>query len=280
MVTRWLPGPLLAITILLATPHYSIAAAPDSTRGKAPKVTPADALPNPPVPHLFTGRDLIFLGAATGLTTFTIVHDDWLTQRAIEAENNPGQRRVAELFQPLGRTSYMVPASLALYGAARMLKHPQLARRSGRVAMAVAIASAIGTGIKTVAGRERPVESDPHSNHWKPFSGDRSFVSGHATTAFAAAAAIDRETDARWLPYVVYPAATIVAWSRVHDRKHWTSDVVAGAALGGWTAWKTETFLAHHSIGVRGEDKKHKTSLLFEPRDGGFAIVLAHELDH
>jgi membrane-associated phospholipid phosphatase len=280
MVNRVPLGPLLALVLLLATSVSSRAATPpDSTAGKAPSVTPADALPHPPVPHLFTGRDLIFLGAAGTLTAFTMVHDDWLTDRAIEAENNPDQRRVAQFFQPLGRASYMVPASLGLYGAARLFNQPRLARRSGRVALAVTIATAIGNGIKAAAGRERPVESEPHSNHWKPFSGNHSFVSGHATTAFAAAAALDRETDERWVPYLVYPAATLVAWSRVHDRKHWTSDVVAGAALGGWTAWKTETFLAHHSIGVRREDKKRRSSLWIEPRDGGFAVVLARELD-
>ena len=83
------------------------------------------------------------------------------------------------------------------------------------------------------------MEADPY----QPFSGHASFPSGHSSLAFATATALDRETEAGWVPWVVYPIAGLVAWSRVHDDKHWTSDVVAGAALGAWTAAKTHDVL-------------------------------------
>jgi len=77
---------------------------------------------------------------------------------------------------------------------------------------------------------------------FKPFSGHDSFPSGHTTLAFAAAAALDRETRSRWVPALAYPLATLVAWSRLHDRQHWVSDVVGGAAIGFGVAWKAEDF--------------------------------------
>jgi membrane-associated phospholipid phosphatase len=36
--------------------------------------------------------------------------------------------------------------------------------------------------------------------------------------------------------------AGLVGWSRLRDGEHWSSDVVAGAALGFWTARKAVDF--------------------------------------
>jgi membrane-associated phospholipid phosphatase len=86
-------------------------------------------------------------------------------------------------------------------------------------------------------------EAAAGSGPYQPFSGHASFPSGHATLAFATATALDRETRAGWVPLVAYPLAALVGWSRVRDDQHWTSDVVAGAALGAWTAAKAHDAL-------------------------------------
>lgn len=57
-----------------------------------------------------------------------------------------------------------------------------------------------------------------------------SFPSGHAASAAAFATAVVME-NRRAAPVVV-PLAVAVAWSRVHVGVHWTSDVLAGAAVG------------------------------------------------
>ena len=56
-----------------------------------------------------------------------------------------------------------------------------------------------------------------------------SFPSGHATSAFSAAALLSEE-DVLWPLY--YAIAAVVATSRVYVKMHHASDVVAGAALG------------------------------------------------
>jgi membrane-associated phospholipid phosphatase len=64
-----------------------------------------------------------------------------------------------------------------------------------------------------------------------------SFPSGHATTAFATAAVLERHLGYR----AAWPTMTLaayVAMSRLHDNVHFLSDVVFGSALGvasGWT---------------------------------------------
>jgi membrane-associated phospholipid phosphatase len=66
----------------------------------------------------------------------------------------------------------------------------------------------------------------------------QSFPSGHATAAFAFASAVTAQATVghpgrRWsvgLP--LYAVAAGTAWARIHDNRHWASDVVGGAAVG------------------------------------------------
>ncbi len=87
-------------------------------------------------------------------------------------------------------------------------------------AMAIT-ATGVMTGlIKTTVGRERP-------NH----QGYRSFPSGHTSNAFAVAT-VANQLYGKKVGTVAYSAATVVAISRIHDNKHYLSDVIAGAGLG------------------------------------------------
>lgn len=79
------------------------------------------------------------------------------------------------------------------------------------------------TALKAMIKEERPDHSD-----------NKSFPSGHASMAFAAARSIDKEfrKDCIWIPIAGYAAATAVGIERIaSDRHHWY-DVAAGAAVG------------------------------------------------
>ncbi len=87
----------------------------------------------------------------------------------------------------------------------------------------IVVAYGVKTALKAMVKEERPDHSD-----------DKSFPSGHASMAFAAARSIDKEfrKESIWIPIVGYAAATAVGIERVaSDRHHWY-DVAAGAALG------------------------------------------------
>jgi membrane-associated phospholipid phosphatase len=62
-------------------------------------------------------------------------------------------------------------------------------------------------------------------------SGNDSFPSGHTAIAFAAARFIDKRYAPEASPYL-YAAAGLTALARVQADKHFTKDVVVGAALG------------------------------------------------
>jgi membrane-associated phospholipid phosphatase len=65
----------------------------------------------------------------------------------------------------------------------------------------------------------------------RPDGGVRSFPSGHAASAAVGAAFLQRRYGWKYgIP--AYAAAAFVGWSRVEARRHYTSDVLAGGALG------------------------------------------------
>ena len=88
------------------------------------------------------------------------------------------------------------------------------------------------------------------------------FPSGHAATAFAAAAVLERHLGYRasW-PALV--GATYVAASRLVDNRHFLSDVAFGAALGEAAGW---TIVGRHG---RGEYALHPV-----PVRGGIMLAL------
>jgi hypothetical protein len=87
----------------------------------------------------------------------------------------------------------------------------------------VVVAYGAKTALKGIIKEERPDHSD-----------NKSFPSGHASMAFAAARSIDKEfrQESIWIPIAGYAAATAVGIERVaRDRHHWY-DVLAGAGVG------------------------------------------------
>jgi membrane-associated phospholipid phosphatase len=87
----------------------------------------------------------------------------------------------------------------------------------------VVVAYGTKSALKGMIKEERPDYSD-----------NKSFPSGHAAMAFAAARSIDKEfrKENIWIPIAGYAAATAVGIERIaSDRHHWY-DVVAGAAVG------------------------------------------------
>ena len=98
-----------------------------------------------------------------------------------------------------------------------------------RVTAVMAAESAmVNGGVKSLFRRVRPVAEGPRPFHLR-IPRTSSFPSGHATSAFCAAAVLS-EGDPAWPAY--YALATVVAASRIHVRIHHASDVVAGVVVG------------------------------------------------
>jgi undecaprenyl-diphosphatase len=116
-----------------------------------------------------------------------------------------------------------------MLGALRGLRSEHDWQAAVRTGVGVGLESAlVNIGIKSLFRRTRPVYDGlrPHRLRRPRTS---SFPSGHATSAFCAAALLS-EDDPLWPVY--YAVAGVVAWSRVYVKIHHASDVVAGIAIG------------------------------------------------
>jgi len=116
-----------------------------------------------------------------------------------------------------------------LLGVAQGLTRADGFERTLRMSAALGIESLlVNGGIKSLVRRRRPVPQfeRPHELRIPRTS---SFPSGHASSAFVAAALLSDGSRAK---PAYYALATVVAASRIHVRVHHASDVVGGIVLG------------------------------------------------
>lgn len=103
---------------------------------------------------------------------------------------------------------------------------------------------------KFIVGRSRPFDEEgPY--HFKPMHGGLSFPSGHATQVFTLAAVISEYADNPWASAAAYGGAALVGLSRLEQRAHFVSDVVAGAAIGTLSA--KAVMLRHRTLRASGK---------------------------
>jgi membrane-associated phospholipid phosphatase len=222
---------ILAGVVLVCS---ALPARPDPTPASAPTTSGAQA------DGLLARSDGWYAAASAAGVAASALGDGWVWRES-QASQTPQMRGLARLAEHLGNPLVVGPALLASYATGRLTGLPHLSAASARVAGAALGASVLGEGIKLAVGRARPGTAPGDPDEFRPFGRlDSSFPSGHTTFAFAAASAIHGETRARWVPWVVYPAAASVGWSRVRENEHWLSDVVAGAALGLWSGRKID----------------------------------------
>lgn len=94
-------------------------------------------------------------------------------------------------------------------------------------------------------------ESRPDGN------GKDAFPSGHTAISFMCAEFLWQEYRASkpWIGYTGYALAAGVAYLRVHNNRHWVSDVVAGAAVGmlstKFAYWLYPKLFKEHKRGVK-----------------------------
>ncbi len=119
-----------------------------------------------------------------------------------------------------GDTPEQVALSLGTYAYGRMFDEPKVSHLGMDLLRAQMITEAMVEPLKFAVHRERP-----------DMSNRQSFPSGHAAVTFAAATVIERHLG--WKGSVLgYVIASYVASSRLHDNRHYLSDVVFGAAVG------------------------------------------------
>lgn len=218
-------------TVLLAgSGPAGVAGQADTTataRGAALRLTPAAAVAGIGV--------LAALAADEPIRT-------WIQSDALQGSRV--LQDATDVLTPLGGPVPFVGVA-ALYGIGYLTASPDLMDTGLHMGAGIVATGVVAGGIKVLVGRLRPYVP-PHdagaffrgsvldidSKRW-------SFPSGHTSIAFAVAGALTEEVGTHWptkkrvVAPVAYGFATGVAFARVYTDRHWTSDVLAGAVIGG-----------------------------------------------
>lgn len=140
----------------------------------------------------------------------------------------------AHVFTGLGEG--VVAASLLgiTYLSARRAHDDQLAEASSLAAEALVDAGIWVTVLKAATARVRP--NNPGENRFFQYGAaqNNSFPSGHAMGAFSVAAVFAGvyRTNKKWVPWLSYGLASMIAASRLVLGRHYPADVFVGGVLG------------------------------------------------
>ena len=134
--------------------------------------------------------------------------------------NAPWAHNVFAFGAFLGNTAPLLAISGTVYVGGRWRQNDKVAHLGMDLLQALALNNALVQTLKYTTRRERP-----------DGSGRTSFPSGHASDTFAVATALERHLG--WKGAVpAYAFSSYVAMSRLHDNRHYLSDVVFGATVG------------------------------------------------
>ena len=164
------------------------------------------------------GRDNISLGIfSLGVAGIARHCDDELKG---EVGDHGAVGAVLDLANVYGSSTYSLASAFGVWGVARAGGQKNLQAVASEVLRGLILANALVSPLKLAVGRQRPDGSN-----------DFSFPSGHSANAFAITAVLGRRYGWRvGVPLYVFTATVPVA--RIHHRRHFFSDVVAGSALG------------------------------------------------
>lgn len=231
----WNLAPALLCVVLTGPGGQEPAPAPAPT-GTAAAPEPAPARGEKPPTPAHTGVRAIFRALKDDITHLPSIQNLWTAglggglalalspfdERVSESMANEGAA-INNAFAPAkyyGGTAEQVALSLGTWGLGRLTHKPKLSHLGMDLLRAQALSEILVEPIKLVTHRQRPDGSD-----------HRSFPSGHASVTFADATVLQRHLG--WKRSLwAYAIASYVAASRVHDGRHYVSDVVFGAALG------------------------------------------------
>lgn len=166
-------------------------------------------------------REWKSVAVTAGVVGATLLLDDELSRIARHNDSSALDSIAKNVETFGGGGSDKVIAGFLLYGMAKKDDRARAVAFDAIVSSVIAT-KAITPALKELTGRERPNGGD-----------DASFPSNHATQAFAVASVIAAHyPEKRWVSWVAYGLANGVAFSRVYHDVHFTSDVIAGAAIG------------------------------------------------
>jgi membrane-associated phospholipid phosphatase len=212
--------------------------------------------------------------------------DDYYARRLQDSSTQQNQKlQVLSAFvrNTAAPGSYIIGSTMYVTG--RVANNQKLASLGLHGLEALFVGEVTATVLKGVVGRQRPFVTPQDARSYKLFRGFgggnpyRSFPSGHAVAAFAAAAAVTAETSRNapsstwYVAPIMYGGAALVGVSRMYNNQHWASDVLIGAGIGTFAGLKVVRFNDAHP-GNRA-DRLFLTGSVSPAPEGGHTLRLS-----
>jgi membrane-associated phospholipid phosphatase len=215
-------------------------------------------------------RDFLNFSAvfSAGLLFYAFDQDirNWVQDRRSQSSDE-----VFNFITHLGDGGILFGSIAASYAAGEIMKSNSLRKTSLLCLESWLTAGFIVETLKFVAGRARP-DSGESSHSFHPFSMRSSFFSfpsGHSASAFAVAETIAVQSRKTYVDVLAYSLATLVALSRVHNDRHWASDVFIGSSIGYFVAKKI------CSLDRNRDSNKVKVGIQFSAQNRALSIALS-----
>ncbi len=196
------------------------------------KAIPRDAWALVKAPAGWSKRQWIVASGAVSISTMIMVGDKRIAD-FFQANKSEFTEDVAFWAEKGGSQAHIGLA--ATYVVGTILKNKKLKKAATLAFSSMLISGVVVQGLKKVIGRTRPYATNSQWDFKGPVqmsSRHNSFPSGHTASAFAVAASIATVYDSKLVKILAYAAAALTGLSRVHDNKHWMSDVFMGAVIG------------------------------------------------
>ncbi|MFC2146426.1 phosphatase PAP2 family protein, partial [Acidobacteriota bacterium] len=185
-------------------------------------------------PFQWKGDDWLRVAVVTGITTGLYFNDEPIMSW-VQQHRGKTTARIAWIAEKFGNPKKVLTGLVLLYGIGSLFKD-QKAQHIALLSFKTSIATILVVkGFKLLFHRSRPGSSGPGKWGGPSFSFNnetQSFPSGHSALAFSLAVVIASEYKGTVIPVIAYGTAVLTALSRVHDKKHWASDIFFGSIIG------------------------------------------------
>jgi len=217
------------------------------------------------IPARMNRNEWLFAGIGVSAIAATAAFADKPIQKEIQKHRNSARDNFAKDIEPLGMGySFGILGAFELEGIAFNDDRSKAIAQDG-LASSIIATGLITPSLKLLAGRSRP-NKDKGAHDFRPFSGNASFPSGHATQAFAVASVIADHYDPWYVKVGSYGIASLVGYARVERNAHWASDVLAGALIG---------TVVGKTITKFNKDKRYELSVVSEGKAVGLKAAHA-----
>lgn len=181
-------------------------------------------------PSRWDGKDWL-VASSLVLGTGAIMLNDENIQDFIQQNSC---NTLADISRPFGDGLVTLGIVGGMYISGKVFDNKKLEKTATLSLESFIISAGITNCIKIITGRARSDKGEGASS-WHGLGLESkywSFPSGHSAVAFAMASVIESRYESPVIDFIAYGMAALVAWSRLNDNAHWTSDVVVGAIIG------------------------------------------------